>query len=117
MVVAVLWGAVATAELAGCGGAGSRAGGPTPDAGGVHSPGPVTGMQVFATTCAPCHGNQGQGTANGPSLATAAVRARFGSEAKLEEFIAHNMPASNPGSLSPAQAQAVSAYVWQLAGR
>jgi ubiquinol-cytochrome c reductase cytochrome c subunit len=37
-------------------------------AGGVLSPGPPNGFQLYQRDCAWCHGNRGQGTANGPTL-------------------------------------------------
>jgi ubiquinol-cytochrome c reductase cytochrome c subunit len=37
-------------------------------AGGIVSSGPANGMQLYQRDCAWCHGNRGQGTANGPTL-------------------------------------------------
>lgn len=75
------------------------------------------GRTVFASTCAVCHGKTGLGSGKGPRLAKpSTVLSQYGTEPKLELFIAHNMPASNPGSLTLIQAQSVALYVWKLAG-
>ncbi len=37
-------------------------------AGGIVSPGPAGGFQLYQRDCAWCHGNRAQGTANGPTL-------------------------------------------------
>ncbi|MEA2532516.1 MAG: ubiquinol-cytochrome c reductase cytochrome c subunit [Actinomycetota bacterium] len=37
-------------------------------AGGIVAPGPASGEQLYQRDCAWCHGNRGQGTANGPTL-------------------------------------------------
>ena len=77
----------------------------------------AAGSKFFASTCQTCHGKGGAGTGMAPRLAKpSTVVARFGSPAALESFIAHNMPADNPGSLSSSQVANVSAYVWHIAG-
>ncbi|POB09078.1 hypothetical protein CO251_16005 [Sulfobacillus sp. hq2] len=70
------------------------------------------GHQIFSNTCTPCHGQNGQGI-SGPALwgPNSAV-AGFPGFSQLEQFIQQNMPASNPGSLTPAQAQAVASFLW-----
>ena len=74
------------------------------------------GAALFQKSCQSCHGPQGSGSHSGPALkASALVISRFGTQSALEGFIAHNMPASNPGSLSPQQAADAAAYVWHLA--
>lgn len=75
------------------------------------------GQSVYSSTCASCHGSGGTGTGKAPRLAHPSnIMTRYGSEAALEVFIAHNMPASNPGSLSTGDAVNVAAYVWRIAG-
>ncbi|SMC01854.1 Cytochrome C oxidase, cbb3-type, subunit III [Sulfobacillus thermosulfidooxidans DSM 9293] len=74
------------------------------------------GAKLYASTCQSCHGKAGAGTSQGPKLAASpTVVSRFGTETALEAFIAHNMPATNPGSLSSSQSRNVSAYIWNLA--
>ncbi|MCL6562025.1 MAG: cytochrome c [Firmicutes bacterium] len=119
-VTAICVGTVGWFLLTGCGASNQKA---APDRAGAARPSmparlsrEARGAKVFAASCASCHGAKAQGTASAPPLKTANLLHRFGSEAKLREFIAHNMPASNPGSLSAAQASDVSWYVWKLAG-
>lgn len=117
---AIAMGAAGWLFLAACGASSQKA---SPDRVGMARPSMAArlsreakGAKVYAASCASCHGAKAQGTASGPRLKTPNLRHRFLSEAKLQEFIAHNMPASNPGSLSAAQAYNVSWYVWKLAG-
>ncbi|MCY0907720.1 c-type cytochrome [Sulfobacillus sp. hq2] len=82
----------------------------------VSPPNITTGAKLYASTCQSCHGKNGAGTSQGPKLAASpTVVSRFGSETALEAFVAHNMPATDPGSLTPQQATNVSGYVWGLA--
>lgn len=82
----------------------------------VSPPNLGAGAKLFASTCQSCHGKTGGGTSQGPKLAaSAAVVSRFGTETALEAFVAHNMPATDPGSLSAQQSVNVSGYVWSLA--
>ncbi|NMP21790.1 c-type cytochrome [Sulfobacillus harzensis] len=76
------------------------------------------GASLFARDCQSCHGRGGGGTSRAPRLAKpSSVVATFGTESALASFIAHNMPANNPGSLSPQQAANAASYVWHLAGK
>jgi ubiquinol-cytochrome c reductase cytochrome c subunit len=76
------------------------------------------GQQVFDRTCATCHGLNAQGTAAGPSLQGA------GAAAVDFQVSTGRMPAKEPGAendrkppqLSPAQGQAVAAYIQSLGG-
>ncbi len=78
----------------------------------------AAGAKLFASTCESCHGKGGTGTGSAPRLASpSTVGAQFGTQAALESFIAHNMPANNPGSLNAQQAANAAAYVWHLAGK
>lgn len=75
------------------------------------------GAQVFRRMCVTCHGSQGVGTTFAPRLAgPSGVVSEFGSYDALKTYIAHNMPADRPGSLSPVAQQDVAAYVWHIAG-
>jgi thiosulfate dehydrogenase len=73
------------------------------------------GSQVYAQQCAVCHGPEGAGQ-------PPAVPALWGADAysdgagmneigKMAAFVQHNMPQTNPGSLTPQQAYDVAAYV------
>lgn len=76
------------------------------------------GASLYVRDCQSCHGRGGTGTSTAPRLAKpSSVVKTFGTEASLAAFIAHNMPASNPGSLKPQQAANAAAYVWHLAGK
>ncbi len=75
------------------------------------------GAKIYAATCETCHGKGGTGTGKAPRLASpSSVGAQFKTQGALDAFILHNMPANNPGSLSPQQAANVSAYVWHISG-
>ncbi len=83
------------------------------------SPSPMgniaAGAKLYASTCEVCHGKGGMGTSSGPRLARpSAVATQFKTQASLVTFIAHNMPATKPGSLSPSQAADAGAYVWSI---
>lgn len=70
------------------------------------------GRQIFSTTCTVCHGQNGQGI-SGPALwGEDSAVSDFPSFSPLETFIQDNMPASDPGSLSPTRAEAVASFVW-----
>lgn len=75
------------------------------------------GAKLYTSTCESCHGKGGTGTGKAPRLASpSSVVAQFKTQGALEAFVLHNMPANNPGSLSPQKAANVSAYVWHLSG-
>ena len=77
-------------------------------------PDTAAGRAQFATTCAACHGMDGQGTPAGPplwgpkSFNIAASMARLRTAAS---FIKHNMPNDRPGTLTAQQAFNLAAYV------
>jgi len=74
----------------------------------------ATGRQVFAATCAKCHGERGEGTAGAPpvwgpesyNLGAGMARVRTAAE-----FIRTSMPFDQPGTLTDQQAFDVAAYV------
>jgi thiosulfate dehydrogenase len=72
------------------------------------------GRQVFAATCAKCHGERGEGTAGAPpvwgpqSYNVGAGMARVRTAA---EFIRTSMPFDQPGTLTDQQAFDVAGYV------
>lgn len=74
------------------------------------------GSRVYAATCASCHGIHATGTLMGPRLAHPSnIVSHFTSETALEVFIAHNMPANNPGILTTKDAVNVAQYIWHIA--
>lgn len=72
------------------------------------------GSSVYAQHCAQCHGGSLQGGA-APALTGASwhksIRTRFGTAGSLVDFASHNMPVSNPGSLTQQQYQDAVAYI------
>ena len=89
------------------------------NSGAVKAPSPMgsvtAGAKLYTSSCQVCHGKAGMGTSSGPRLARpSAVATQFKTEASLVAFIAHNMPATKPGSLSPSQASDAGAYVWSI---
>lgn len=89
------------------------------NSGATKAPSPMgsvaAGAKLYASSCQVCHGKAGVGTSSGPRLARpSAVPTQFKTEASLVAFIAHNMPATKPGSLSPSQASDAGAYVWSI---
>lgn len=74
----------------------------------------AAGRAQFATTCSPCHGANGEGTAAGPpvwgthSFNIGAGMARVNTAAA---FIRAAMPQTAPGTLTPQQAYDLAAYI------
>ena len=69
-----------------------------------------------AKTCVTCHGPEGAGNGPIPSLWGAksyAVGASMNREERAASFIQHNMPQSNPGSLTPQEAFDLAAFINQ----
>ena len=73
------------------------------------------GAELFATTCAICHGAQGQGNPPAfPALwgpASYSIGASMAREERAATFIRHFMPQNKPGSLTDQQAYDVAAYI------
>jgi thiosulfate dehydrogenase len=72
------------------------------------------GRAQFTTTCAACHGMDGQGTPAGPPLWGAKSYNIGASMARLRtaaSFIKYNMPMDRPGTLTAQQAFDLAAYV------
>lgn len=89
------------------------------NSGAAKAPSPMgsvtAGAKLYASSCQVCHGKAGMGTSSAPRLARpSAVPTQFKTEASLVAFIAHNMPATKPGSLTPSQASDAGAYVWSI---
>jgi alcohol dehydrogenase (cytochrome c) len=76
------------------------------------------GATVYAASCATCHGAKLEGQ-SGPSLSGsrfAATLQSYGTGQQMFDFISKQMPLNAPGSLTPAQYYAVSAYLLQQNG-
>lgn len=74
----------------------------------------AAGAQVFAVSCAKCHGAAGEGTAGAPPLwgpESYNVGAGMTRVRTAAEFISRNMPLDTPGTLTDSQAFNVAAYV------
>jgi thiosulfate dehydrogenase len=72
------------------------------------------GRELFASTCARCHGPDGGGIAVVPALWGAKSYSVGASMARVERaasFVRHNMPFDRPGSLTDQQAFDVAAYI------
>jgi thiosulfate dehydrogenase len=72
------------------------------------------GAEVYRTTCAACHGPDGQGNPGFPALWGArsySVGASMARQERAAAFIWHNMPFGKPRSLTQQQAFDVAAYI------
>ncbi len=72
------------------------------------------GQQLFATTCARCHGPDGQGTPGFPALwgpKSFSIGASMAREERAASFIWHNMPFDRSVQLTEQQAFDLSAFV------
>lgn len=77
-------------------------------------PDTAAGAQVFAATCAACHGAAGEGTAGAPPVwgdGSYNVGAGMARVRTAAEFVSRNMPFDRPGTLTDQQAIDVAAYV------
>lgn len=76
----------------------------------------VDGARIYGASCAQCHGSKLEGV-SGPSLrADATADATTPTVGELYRVIAKQMPKTNPGSLSPEQSAAVTAYLLGASG-
>ncbi len=76
----------------------------------------TNGATLYRTACAVCHGSEGEGggVPRAPALWGAASYSIGASMARVERaaaFIKHNMPQTDPGSLTDQQAWDVAAYI------
>jgi thiosulfate dehydrogenase len=74
----------------------------------------AAGARVYATSCAKCHGPQGEGTAVAPPVwgpQSYNVGAGMSRVRTAAEFISRNMPFDAPGTLTDQQSFDVAAYV------
>jgi thiosulfate dehydrogenase len=78
------------------------------------SPDTAAGARVFSSSCAKCHGGQGEGTAVAPPVwgrLSYNVGAGMTRVRTAADFISRNMPFDAPGTLTDQQAVDVAAYV------
>lgn len=79
----------------------------------------TAGAQLYASSCAACHGVQLEGVAapalKGPAFGEMS-NAQSLTAATLLDVIANTMPQSDPGSLKPDEYAAVTAYILQQNG-
>ncbi len=95
-----------------------------------HAPPPALielGRQVFGEQCSQCHGDFGQGTSNGPMIVgkgalpldarPGSMRdTKFRTAADLLAWTSMQMPADNPGGLTPEQYTAAVAFALDANG-
>lgn len=75
------------------------------------------GQELFAATCARCHGADGAGVAAVPAVwgpKSFSIGASMAREERAASFIRHNMPFDTPGVLTDQQAYDVAAYVTSM---
>ena len=79
----------------------------------------ASGAQIFAQSCATCHGAALEGVA-GPALKGPVFRQMAAAQnlnaQSLLDVISASMPQDNPASLSPVQYAALAAYILQQNG-
>lgn len=78
------------------------------------TPDTARGRELYAASCARCHGAEGQGVAPVPAVWGArsySVGASMARNERAASFIRHNMPYDQPRTLSDQQAWDVAAYV------
>lgn len=95
--------------FAGCGGGdngGEESGTPESQADQV-----AAGQDVYAASCAQCHGENGEG-GTGPTVIGGSKRiASYQDSKRLYDYVSSTMPFDDPGSLSPEQYWNVIAYL------
>lgn len=74
------------------------------------------GADVFANTCAKCHGQNAGGSTRAPALVGEGALSQFATASDLAQFVTENMPADNPGSLETSEYWAVLAFALNANG-
>lgn len=69
------------------------------------------GARAFRAMCETCHGPQGNGAGGAPNLNHRGFLQQYTTATALAHFIQQRMPASDPGILTPAQAQDLAQYL------
>ncbi len=114
--------ALSLAAMDGC--APQASGSNTPDAEQAKEDTWARGVFLYGQHCAGCHGDDGEGGEDRPALAPLARDPRAGSERKVafrtaadvQGYVRANMPPLEAGSLSDADAWALTLYVLRQAG-
>ena len=74
------------------------------------------GAQIYGASCALCHGAKLEGVSAPPLRAEALADATTPTIGELYRTVAKRMPKTNPGSLTPEQSAAVTAYLLEANG-
>ncbi|MBX5467521.1 MAG: cytochrome c [Firmicutes bacterium] len=77
-------------------------------------PAVARGAALYQRDCAACHGVAGSGAPGAPALDGPRLARDYPSRQALARFIAENMPASAPGTLSPTMAEDLARYLRRL---
>jgi cytochrome c len=104
-----------------CGGATPQPAGPPVPGGAAAGDQTAQGAQLYASKCAECHGDQGQGTKKAPPVVGKDAlpldprpgqkrTAQFHTAADVFTFVKAKMPGDDPGSLSDADYLAILAF-------
>lgn len=99
---------------------GDAAGGDTaaPPAGPSAADQVAQGEKVYGASCASCHGPAGEGKGKkSPAVLGAKALGKYKTAADLETYIKEKMPKDDPGSLSDADAWAVTAWIVSKNGK
>jgi thiosulfate dehydrogenase len=75
------------------------------------------GVDLYAASCARCHGQDAKGTPLAPPLwgeQSFSIGASMAREERAAAFIRHNMPLDRPGTLTDQQAYDIAAYITAL---
>ena len=78
----------------------------------------LAGRQLFAETCARCHGADGAGVGPAPALwgpKSFSIGASMARPERAASFIRHNMPFDKPGTLTDQQSFDIASYVTAMA--
>ncbi|MGC5326286.1 stalk domain-containing protein [Brevibacillus sp. SYSU BS000544] len=75
-----------------------------------------TGELVYKESCMSCHGADGN-SGFAPDIVSDSFKRDYSDLNQLKQFLSTSMPDNAPGSLSEAEYQAVSEYLWKLNGR
>jgi thiosulfate dehydrogenase len=76
------------------------------------------GVEVYAASCAVCHGPEGAGVGPAPALwgsRSFSIGASMARPERAASFIKHNMPLDKPGTLTDQQAYDVAVYLTGMA--
>lgn len=73
-----------------------------------------TGETFFSAWCETCHGRNGNGSGGAPPLDDGAVMEQYPSFESLDHYIQTEMPATDPGILTPQEAQDLTHFIISL---